>query len=90
MELKIAKWGNSLAVRIPAAVARSIGVKAGDSLQVSLTADGGLSIHPREWSRKAFAFELGEARQSMPVSQSVMDELRRSGRYTCIVNEHMA
>ena len=81
MELQIAKWGNSLAVRIPAEVVRSIGVKAGDSVKASLTADGGLSIYPSTWNRKAFAAELGESRQAMPVGKSVMDELRRGGPY---------
>ena len=81
MELQIAKWGNSLAVRIPADVVRSIGVKAGDSVQASITADGGLTIRPHEWSRKAFATELGEARKGMPAGRSVIDELRRGGRY---------
>lgn len=81
MELQIAKWGNSLAVRIPAEVVRSIGVKAGDSVTASLTADGGLSLYPSTWNREAYAAELSEARQAMPVGQSVIDELRRGGRY---------
>ena len=81
MELQIAKWGNSLAVRIPADVVRSIGVKAGDSVKASLMADGGFSIYPSTWNRKAYVAELSEARQSMPVGKSVMDELRRGGRY---------
>lgn len=81
MELQLAKWGNSLAVRIPAEVVRSIGVKAGDSVQASMTADGGLSIRPHEWNRKAFAAELSAARQTMPVGKSGMDDLRRSERY---------
>lgn len=81
MNLHIARWGNSLALRIPAEVVRSIGIKEGDSVEASLTADGGLAIRPTRWDRKAFARELTEARATMPMGTSVMDELRRGARY---------
>jgi len=81
MNLQVAKWGNSLALRIPAEVVRSIGLKEGDSLEACLTVDGGLTIRPATWDRKAFARELSVARAAMPVGQSVMDEVRRAGHY---------
>lgn len=81
MNLQIAKWGNSLALRIPAEVVRSLGVKEGDCVEACLTADGGLTVRPTIWDRKAFAHELVAAREAMPVGQSVMDEVRRSGNY---------
>lgn len=81
MDLQIAKWGNSLAIRIPADYVRSIGVKEGDSVQASLTADGGIVIHPAKWNRKTFANELAQARQAMPMGESVLEELRRGGNY---------
>ena len=37
---KVQKWGNSLAVRIPSAVARSAGLKAGQPVQVSAQSSG--------------------------------------------------
>jgi len=39
MNLHIAKWGNSLAVRIPMEYIRRTGLKEGDTVQASLTAD---------------------------------------------------
>ena len=81
MNLQLAKWGNSLALRIPAEVVRSIGIKEGDSVEACLTVDGGLSIRPTTWDRKAFARELSAARAAMPMGQSVMDEVRRAGSY---------
>ena len=81
MNLQVAKWGNSLALRIPADVVRSIGIKEGDSLEACLTMDGGLTIRPASWNRKAFAQELATAREAMPMGQSVMDEVRRGGQY---------
>lgn len=81
MSLHVAKWGNSLAVRIPAEYVRSIGIKEGDQLEARLTADGGLSLRSVLWDRQAFARELEAARRAMPVGTSVMDEVRRGGRY---------
>lgn len=81
MNLQVAKWGNSLALRIPADIVRSIGIKEGDSLEACLTVDGGLTIRPATWSRKAFAGELTTARAAMPMGQSVMDEVRHGGHY---------
>ena len=81
MNLQVAKWGNSLALRIPAEVVRSIGIKEGDSVEACLTVDGGLTIRPATWDRKAFARELATARETMLMGESVMDEVRRGGRY---------
>lgn len=81
MNLHLAKWGNSLALRIPAEYVRSLGVKEGDRVEASMTVDGGLSIRPTTWDRKAFVQELTAARNTMPMGQSVMDDLRRGGRY---------
>lgn len=81
MNLQIAKWGNSLALRIPADYVRRIGIKEGDSVEASLTADGGLSIRPVKWDRHTFAREINAARNAMQMGTSVMDELRRGGRY---------
>jgi len=81
MNLHIARWGNSLALRIPAEYVRSIGIKEGDSVEASLTLDGGLTIRPTSWDRKAFGRELAAAREAMPMGQSVIDEVRHGGAY---------
>jgi antitoxin MazE len=81
MNLQVAKWGNSLAVRIPADYVRHIGIKEGDQVEAHLTADGGISIRAAKWDRRAFAQELEQTRESMPVTESVIDELRRGARY---------
>ena len=41
----ISKWGNSLAVRIPAAIARSAKLSEGQSVEISV-AEAGVSIVP--------------------------------------------
>ena len=81
MNLQIAKWGNSLAVRIPADSVRQIGIKEGDRLQAHLGADGALNLRPARWSRKAFAQELARDNQALPMGTSVMEQLRQDARY---------
>lgn len=81
MNLQIAKWGNSLAVRIPADYVRQIGIKEGDQLQASLGADGALNLRPAKWSRKAFAQELARDNKTLPMGTSVMEQLRQEARY---------
>jgi len=82
MNLQIAKWGNSLAVRIPADYVRQIGVREGDLFEARLGADGALSLKPpAQWSRKAFAAELASNRQVLPIGTSVMEQLREEARY---------
>jgi antitoxin MazE len=81
MNLQIAKWGNSLALRIPADYVRRIGIKEGDHVEASMTIDGGISIRAATWNRKAFASELEKSRESMPMGESVIEELRRGARY---------
>jgi antitoxin MazE len=81
MDLQVAKWGNSLALRIPAEVVRRLGLREGATVEAQLTVDGSLSIRPAKWNRKAFALELTKARSAMPMSEPVMEELRRGARY---------
>ena len=79
--LAVAKWGNSLALRIPSDVVGAMGVREGDRLEAYLTVDGGLHLRPGEWRRQAFARELDRERESMAVTQPVLEQLRRGARY---------
>ncbi len=81
INLQVAKWGNSLAVRIPADYVRQIGVKEGDQLEAHLCADGSLSLRSARWSRRAFATELSRDNQALPLGASVMEQLRQEARY---------
>lgn len=51
MKTKIAKWGNSLAVRVPRPFAEEIGLEEGREVDLSLV-DGKLVLSPsrEEWS----------------------------------------
>jgi len=45
MQLKVQKWGNSLAVRIPSAFAKEVGIGADTLVNVTLS-DGKLVVSP--------------------------------------------
>ncbi len=81
MNLQIAKWGNSLAVRIPADYVRKNGIKEGDQLEAHMGVDGALNLRPATWSRKSFARELTDQHQQTAMGTSVMEQLRDEARY---------
>jgi antitoxin MazE len=81
MNLQIAKWGNSLAVRIPVDYVRQIGVKEGDHLQAHVGTDGALNLRPAKWSRQSFAKELSRSTAELPIGSSVIEQLRSEARY---------
>ncbi len=81
ISLQIAKWGNSLAMRLPSDLVRRFGLREGDTVQAQLTADGALTIRPAGWSRRAFAAELADAREALPMSRPVIEDLRNEARY---------
>jgi antitoxin MazE len=45
-ESTISKWGNSLAVRIPAAIAKQASLAEGDCLKLTLDPDGAIVLRP--------------------------------------------
>ena len=81
INLQISKWGNSLAMRLPSELVRRFGLREGDSVEAQFTADGALSIRPAGWSRRAFAAELAEAREALPMGRPVVEALRGEARY---------
>ena len=53
--MRVAKWGNSLAVRLPAAVAEALALKEGDEVEIFAAGDRELGI-----ARRATRAELIE------------------------------
>lgn len=82
VELVVAKWGNSLAVRLPAESARRIGVGEGDKLIAEVAADGRLILTP-EGGRigKADIRRLRDFVARQPRSEPVVGAMRRGARY---------
>lgn len=44
--MQISRWGNSLAIRIPASVAEVLGLKEGDEVQIRAAGDGRMEVIP--------------------------------------------
>ena len=63
--MQVAKWGNSLAVRIPAAVAKALDLKEGDEVQLVATDGQQLQLITRE-DRLAALERLREFRGRLP------------------------
>lgn len=53
--MRIAKWGNSLAVRLPAKLVQELGVKEGDEVSITVKGEGAIEIESR---RRPTAEEL--------------------------------
>lgn len=81
MNIQISKWGNSLALRIPAEVVKQIHLKEGDKVVATLSMNGTLIIKPQRLDRKTLAKMARELRDSMRMGKSVMDKLRSEARY---------
>ena len=82
MELMVSKWGNSLAVRLPAESAKRIGVGEGDTLIAEVSADGRLVLAPegraigKAETRRLRQF-LARQKETVPV----VGDMRGSTRY---------
>ncbi len=51
--MQVAKWGNSLAIRIPAAVADALELKEGDDIEVLVSGDRTIEISRDDRRQKA-------------------------------------
>lgn len=81
MDIQIAKWGNSLALRIPHHLLKEANLTEGDFLSASLAPDGTIMLRTKQIDRKLLIRELHEFRESISMSKSVIKQLRESARY---------
>ena len=82
MELVVSKWGNSLAVRLPAESAKRIGIGEGDTLIAEVSADGRLVLAPEGRAiGKAESRRLRQFIGRQKVTASVVRDMRREARY---------
>ena len=78
----IRRWGNSLAVRLPADCLRQAGLQEGDQIDIVVGADGRLSLEPlRKLDRSALATDLRQLQATMPLTPSVIEECRGGERW---------
>ncbi len=63
--MKVARWGNSLAVRLPAAVVEALELKEGDPIEIAMVGERKLEVG-RDMSRERAIERLRALRRPIP------------------------
>jgi antitoxin MazE len=63
--MPVAKWGNSLAVRLPAAVVEALELKEGDQIEIRIAGDRSFEVR-RDKSRERALARLRKLRRPLP------------------------
>jgi antitoxin MazE len=63
--MQVAKWGNSLAVRLPAAVVKALGLKEGDEIEIHVAGARTFEVKRRPEGRQLLA-QLRKFRGRLP------------------------
>lgn len=79
MDLQINRWGNSLAVRLPAKLARQLGLHEGSQVSAELTPEGDLKLSPHApqrpaTSRAELLQQIAQLHKLVPTTQPVPRE----------------
>ncbi len=79
MDLQINRWGNSLAVRLPAQLVRQLGLQEGSQLSAELTPEGDLKLSPHAPQRPAttraeLLAQIAQLHKQVPITQPVPRE----------------
>ena len=53
--MQVAKWGNSLAVRLPSAVVEALNLKPGDNIDIHITGDRAFAVEKAPGTRELLA-----------------------------------
>ncbi|MFN0300377.1 MAG: AbrB/MazE/SpoVT family DNA-binding domain-containing protein [Burkholderiales bacterium] len=63
--MRVAKWGNSLAVRLPDAIVKALKLKSGDEIEIVVTGERVFQVG-RDKSRDRALARLRELRKPLP------------------------
>ena len=63
--MQVAKWGNSLAVRLPAVVVEALNLKEGDDIEIQVAGSHSFAINKKATTRELLA-QLGKFRGRLP------------------------
>jgi len=82
MKLQLAKWGNSLAIRLPVECTRAAGLREGDIVEAEVSPVGEIKLTPTlPFDKKAFLARLGRLHARMPMTTTTVEMMRRADRY---------
>jgi antitoxin MazE len=63
--VRVAKWGNSLAIRLPAAIVEALELKDGDDIEIEIAGTRKFAVK-RDRSRERALAELRKLRRPLP------------------------
>jgi antitoxin MazE len=63
--MQVAKWGNSLAVRLPSAVVEALNLKEGDQIEIRIVGDREFEVSHDQSTQKALE-RLRQLRRPLP------------------------
>ena len=83
MELQIGKWGNSLALRLPSEVVKSLHLREGARVELTLNGASQATLSPvrQKFDKEAYMRQVRALTDSMPMTESVIREMRDGARY---------
>ncbi len=82
MKLQVAKWGNSLAVRLPMECVRAAGLKEGDSIEAAIGPAGEITLTPSHpFDKAVFLKRVRKLRAGMPMTSATVETMRQEARY---------
>ena len=65
VHMRVAKWGNSLAVRLPSAVVEALALKEGDEIEIRITDEREFEVK-RDHSKQRALVRLRQLRRPLP------------------------
>lgn len=78
--MQVAKWGNSLAIRIPADVVRALGLKEGDHVDLCALDNGQVAVITDKQRREAAVAQLRAMARPLPADwKMTRDEMNARG-----------
>ena len=78
--MQVGRWGNSLAVRLPAAVVEALGLKEGDEIEIEVAGERRLRVQRDATREEALATLLSLARPAPPGFRFDREDANARGR----------
>ena len=82
MRLQLARWGNSLAIRLPVECIKAAGLREGDTVNAEVSLSGEIKLTPEQsFDRAAFLDRLDKLHATMPMTTTTVQMMREIERY---------
>ncbi len=82
MQLQVGRWGNSLALRLPAQVAKKMRLNEGAKVELTVDEGGKATLTPAPaFDKAAYLRRVRALTRRMPVTEPVVRQMRDDARY---------